>query len=559
MTTERVNRMQELGNAGLSAPGGRIMEEFLTGLQGEQGRKVYTEMSLNDPVIAGLLFATEMPLRGASWFFQPAGDRPADREAVEFLDTVLADMSHSWADFISQVLTMLVYGWAYFEKVYKVRRGVNADPRSLYNDGRIGVRKLAFRAQTSLERWEFDDNGGIEGMVQITEQGGFKPVVIPIRKSLLFRTRTDKNNPEGRSIIRTAYRPWYMRKNLEEIEAIALERMGAGYPIIYMPQNWGTEELTAAQKIVRRVRGDQQMGITLPGKQTEQNPNGWSFEFAAPPGGSGQMTEGFDRAITRYRSEILVSVLATFIQLGTSDVGSFALSRDQRSFFQVALEGWAEVIAQTINRWLVPEIVQLNGFGVTDFPELAYTDIAHHEPGTLAQFLMQAVTAGLMTPTPETEVWLRQVVGAPELTPEERSSLEEPPPPPPPPPSPAEGPSDEEAVEQAAALAKKLEAEGAPEDQVKAAQDVVAKLRLAAETRHEELGIAYADWPKPEVRKQGGTVPVSKPFAGYADFGACMADQQSKGHSGEAARRICGALQRDAEKATNGVQPTGAQ
>jgi PBSX family phage portal protein len=41
--------------------------------------------------------------------------------------------------------------------------------------------------------------------------------------------------------------------------------------------------------------------------------------------------------------------------------------------------------------------------------------------------------------------------------------------------------------------------------------------------------------------------PVAKPFAGYETFDACVLDQQANGHSEEAARRICGALQADAE------------
>jgi len=37
------------------------------------------------------------------------------------------------------------------------------------------------------------------------------------------------------------------------------------------------------------------------------------------------------------------------------------------------------------------------------------------------------------------------------------------------------------------------------------------------------------------------------PFAGYKDFDACVADQQSKGYSEEQARKICGALQAEEE------------
>jgi hypothetical protein len=58
---------------------------------------------------------------------------------------------------------------------------------------------------------------------------------IPIEKMLLFRPITHKNNPEGRSILRTAYTSYYV-KRLQELEAILGERMG-GIPIVKVPRS----------------------------------------------------------------------------------------------------------------------------------------------------------------------------------------------------------------------------------------------------------------------------------------------------------------------------------
>lgn len=43
--------------------------------------------------------------------------------------------------------------------------------------------------------------------------------------------------------------------------------------------------------------------------------------------------------------------------------------------------------------------------------------------------------------------------------------------------------------------------------------------------------------------------PLTLPFAGYENFEACVLDQVSRGHDDEAARRICGALQEESDKA----------
>lgn len=59
---------------------------------------------------------------------------------------------------------------------------------------------------------------------------------IPMSKAMLFRTESVKDNPEGRSILRNAYRSWYFKRRIQEIEAIGIERDLAGLPVIHAPE-----------------------------------------------------------------------------------------------------------------------------------------------------------------------------------------------------------------------------------------------------------------------------------------------------------------------------------
>ena len=63
----------------------------------------------------------------------------------------------------------------------------------------------------------------------------FGVLTIPLEKALHFRTTSVKNNPEGRSILRTAYRSWYFKTRIQEIEGIGIERNLAGFPVLYAP------------------------------------------------------------------------------------------------------------------------------------------------------------------------------------------------------------------------------------------------------------------------------------------------------------------------------------
>ena len=133
--------------------------------------------------------------------------RKAEELAV-FCETALNDMDQSWPDTLSQIITMIVWGWSFSERVYKKRNGPNPDypeQGSKYNDGRIGWAKFAGRAQDTRLRWEFGERGEIMGLWQFAPPK-FQLRYIPLSKAVLFRTTGFKGNPEGRSCLRSAYR-----------------------------------------------------------------------------------------------------------------------------------------------------------------------------------------------------------------------------------------------------------------------------------------------------------------------------------------------------------------
>ena len=206
----------EVGRSGLKRFGGLVQQEFLTTLRGRAGIAVYREMRDNDAVIGASLTILEQTIRKANWFVELKEETQLQKRAGNFLRECIDDMSHTWDDMISEALTMFPFGWAWLEIVYKLRKGDVRDPRrrSKFNDGLVGLRKIALRMQTSFFRWEFDDNGGIQSMIQ-NPAPEFKFHNIPISKSILFRTKKDGNNPEGRSLLRNAYRSWFIKKNIE--------------------------------------------------------------------------------------------------------------------------------------------------------------------------------------------------------------------------------------------------------------------------------------------------------------------------------------------------------
>lgn len=421
---KNVSPMIELGATGLKRNAGYINEEFLPQLKGRKAVQIYKEMADNDPTVGALLFAVDRLMRQITWRVEPAGSNTEQKQAAEFIEQCMEDMSTTWDDVISEILTMLPFGWSWHEIVYKRRMGPwekDGRQRSKYTDGRIGWRKIPIRAQETMTRWVFDETGGIKAMVQMAPPA-YKTVVIPIEKSLLFRVSTAKGNPEGRSFLRNAYRPWYMKKRLEEIEGIGAERDLAGLPVARVPSDYlsaakGTDKnkmVEAFRTMVRSVRRNEQEGIIVPrliDPDTKQD----LFDFALLNSGGGRQFD-INTIIRRYEERILMTVLADFILVGHQSVGSYALHTDKTGLFRASMNSIASSIADVFNRYAIPRLFEVNGWKLDELPQLVPGDIDPPDLTQLSAFMGQLTSAGITWfPDPELEKFLREAARLPKL------------------------------------------------------------------------------------------------------------------------------------------------
>lgn len=412
------NDSKEIGRVGQRRYGGIFYEEFLSELRGRKGAEVFTEMSNNDETIGAILFAIEMLVRQASWNVEPGGSTAKDREAAEFVKSCMDDMQQTWIDTISEILSFLTYGWSFHEIVYKRRMGRTKDNRtsSKYDDGLIGWMKLPIRSQETLYQWEYDDQDNLIGMTQMPPPD-FGLITIPMNKAMLFRTRSRKDNPEGRSILRTAYRSWYFKRRIQEIEGIGIERDLAGLPVITTPEGmdiWDKddEDMNAIraglEAMVKNIRRDSTEGLVLP--------FGYTFELTST-GGSRQFDT--NSIIARYDTKISQTVLADFIQLGHESVGSFALSSDKTNLFSMAICAFLDIICQTFNSQGIPALIDINGdhfAGVTDYPRLTHGDIEDVDLTTVATFIKDMTSIGVIIPDESLEDYVRQLGKLPKRT-----------------------------------------------------------------------------------------------------------------------------------------------
>ncbi len=420
---ESTPQLAEIGRTGLQQFSGFLHEEDLRQLQdSSKRRKIYKEMRDNDPVIGAILFTVDMLMRQVKWWAEPVDEEPDSVEDAEFLESLLDDMSSSWQDTLSEIMSFIPWGWSYHEVVLKTRNGRKPGmpgESSKFSDGRIGWRKIPIRGQDTLNRWLFDDEGGLEGMQQIPAPD-YITRDIPITRSLLFRTQVYKGNPEGKALFRNMFRPWFFKKRIETFEAIGVERDLAGFPVMFVPSEWTSSNATADEKsayadakdLVINIKRDEQEGLVLPSIFDDDKNRTLSIELL---NSGGKRNFDTDKIIMRYNMQIALTALTDFLLLGHEKVGSFALSSDKTNLFSVALGTWLDMIAAVFNRHAIPRLWELNGLDMDAIPTLRHGDLETTDPEVMSAFVERLTKAGLDFTDIETQNFLRRIVEFPEV------------------------------------------------------------------------------------------------------------------------------------------------
>ncbi|CAB4125049.1 hypothetical protein UFOVP59_70 [uncultured Caudovirales phage] len=391
----------ELGVSGQNTYSGLpFADEFLTELRGNKAIQKYREMRDNNATIGAVMYAVEQTLRDVEIKVVAADDSQEAADAVVFMKSILDDMDHSLDDHIAESLSSLTYGFAWFEVVYKRRAGDTKSPKknSKYTDGMIGIKKLAIRAPWTVQRFEVDrENGEVIGLHQLVSWSK-PPKMIPIEKSIYYRTTSLNNDPTGRSVLRNAYTSYTYLNKIQAYEAIAIERELHGVPVGRMPAEYLSSDATTDQaalraqfeRVLRDVKNNEQGYILLPsdvyvdvdGKPTNQRLMDVELITA-----NGSRSIDIDPVVRRYQHDIARSVMAEFMMLGGGTTGSYALSKTKTDLFLRSMESYINSIVDTLNKQLVEPLWQLNGLPWATMPKLLAGDVAPHDLKELASFL----------------------------------------------------------------------------------------------------------------------------------------------------------------------------
>jgi len=219
----------EMGVLGLEMFSGYIRMAYNAELYWPTCFPLYDRIRRSDPEVSLIRTIWGSLARNVEFRWEMKTDEQSDNDAVvlEFLEQVLNDLESGIDEFRDTLLGYVPFlGFGVWEIVGGLRRQDWVPPddsswRSQYDDGKIGIRKLAFRDHSSFSSWDEDDKTGqVRGMIQMDTMRGM--ITIPFERALHI-TFGDSHNPEGLSPLEAVWRLERLKYGLEVVQGIGFE------------------------------------------------------------------------------------------------------------------------------------------------------------------------------------------------------------------------------------------------------------------------------------------------------------------------------------------------
>lgn len=369
-------------------------EEYNARLTGHQALRQYDIMRRSDSTVRAALQMCKLPLLALDRNIEPASDDEFDVYVADFIKAELFDRNVKLHDLLRESLSCFDFGYSVAEKTLQLTE--------FQGQPRIGIANIGFRKQTSIYSWETPD-----GKPGITQQLiGEDNAGIPMVKLMVFTHEREGDNYEGISLLRYAFKDWDMKDKLVLVNAIALEKLAMGIPILKAPADANTTDRTSAREALRQMRMNEEAFMDLPDK--------WEIEMMDMKANS---TKDVIPTIQYHDRQILLSVLGQFLALGASDAsGSRAVSSDHSKMFLLSEEAVNKNLMTVIQEQLINQLCDLNFSELPNgYPKLTSSKLGDEDIVALADGVNKLMTAGALTADPDMEDHLRKSMHLPLL------------------------------------------------------------------------------------------------------------------------------------------------
>lgn len=420
----------ETGFVGLKMSNGQILQEAQRVFRYPHFIKVIEEIRAN-PTVGAAWNVYNFWISRKKWCVE-ADENASDitKERAEIIDSMKDDMEDSWANFIKNVTPYLEYGYGIHEIVPYRRLKRNG---SKYNDGLVGIKKLAPRNQETIAKWNFSEDGrdllsvsqsiaNLENSYRYTKlTGNDGLIVIPREKFLLFTASGSAGNPQGNSIYKNIYLAHKQLTMLQEQELLTVAKEAKGMMKIEVPAQYlqggdspDNGRAAAAFKAIIDGHNDGTTAGLLVPQDIDPESKLPRFNYSLLES-KGTPAVDIEAVIKRLQKDILVALSVDVLALGTDGSGSFALAESKTSILALAIDARLKEIQEVLNRHLIRYIYEMNGWDTSEMPYFVYEDEEDIDMEVYGSFIQKIFSTGAIEVDRAVMNKVREILGVEEL------------------------------------------------------------------------------------------------------------------------------------------------
>lgn len=340
-----------------------------------------------------------LTLLGVSQWTFKAAEADKDGKYRELAENALTrDPQTSFHRIVRRAAMFRLYGFSVQE--WTVRR---------HEDGHFTFHDVAPRAQNTIIKWDVDNTGHVRGVVQRNPKTT-EELYIPRGKLMYVVDDSLNDSPEGLGLFRHLVKPAKLLKRYIQLETFGFETDLRGIPVVYGPFTALRKDPELSDADVKKIEKgprdfvknhirtphqglflDSAPYTTADQAERPSSARQWSVELLR---GSGTSFKENAAAIERLNRELARILGVEQLLLGSTSIGSLALSEDKTTSFYRLVDAALTEIKDAVRRDLIDVLWDLNGWPEEMKPILETEATRQQNLAQLAQALRDLATAG---------------------------------------------------------------------------------------------------------------------------------------------------------------------
>jgi hypothetical protein len=384
-------------------------------LQWPQSNWTYHAMR-NDSQIDSLLSGIILPALRMRWSLNPnnADDNIVEKISKDYNIPIQGneddEYNEDWDGFdfgahLYHALLALVYGHLYFDEW-----------GSIEDDGLWHIDNMDPVMPQTITEINIDQRGNLESIKQASTGLTLDAPALTADRLVPYVWAKEGSNWVGRSMLRPLYRDWLIKDRLLRVNAINIERAGAGVPIVEAPPGATPAQIAALDALAQAFKAGEDAGGAVP--------NGAKLRLM---GVEGTQPDAI-KSVNYHDESMARSFLAMFIQLGQTKTGSRALGQSFSEMMTISLQAVADWFTHYFNRIVIRRDVRWNFGPDTRQPKLVYESF--DDPNLAVADIVSLIDAGAIRIDKDLLTWVRKKYRLPQELPEANATGAENTPPP---------------------------------------------------------------------------------------------------------------------------------